>query len=1210
MDKLKVKLNGFVKETTSLHHVTSEILTNVGEATKFAREMRTALDESAGEKQQQLEHFQLLLPSPEPGRNSAGGLGERRISYAGRASFANRQSFSGRPMGASSMERKISSVGMERKISSVGMERKLSAVGRMSQNFMRTQSFTGDPGSMANQSMNKLFPVAPVKDEYQIGRMLLRAGITLYKVQRASPYKTPKAYTFRYEDDLLKWNTRNGASPVIVLSAASGLPTWVDQHKLMKTSWMKKRFKGLNELLLHSIKLTVGHSLVGTDKFEMLVFSDSQEITKNVLAGFDDLGGEKNHFESIEDSATTQSDTMQAHSFTIKSRSRAKTLVNQTDSFDEEATQHKKKRKSQSQAQQTLPQLVKTGERVWVQKKAEDRDFILSIMKKNKIFVTLEDSLLDDIVQIMRKVTVTDGMEMAIQGTFATNFYIIQEGRLEAYDEYFDNVMSHASRLKAVYGKGDFFGDTSLIFKCPFLYSIVARTDCVLWALDQETFSRALSSNLGIQKTIETLVEVPIFNALDDGLFSDTVLKFEARKYKPKEVIVKEDAPATHFYVLMDGQVDLQVQWYGTVKKGVNDRVSKSMSLPGQCFGDFEICFNQKHNQNYVAGPEGATMLSLKLDYFENISKFLMYASEISLRQNVLYSLPIFATLTEEQVRDVAESFDFEKFTEGSTIIKKGERGNKFYFLKSGKVSVLDMINGELKMVNQIRGHGSFGELALLSDDVRNAFVVAETNVELYSLKREDFRKLVSLANDTTAREKIAKILGGIESLARLSPKDISVLAETMECKKITEGQKVITTGSINEKLYIISKGELVLTKVREIQNATERVRLLPNNYFGDKALLKSEPCTYDVTASRLSEVFVLSRDILEKACGSLEDIKQKDKLKTEEEEKLSSMVTSDFVDQGIIGRGAFGLVKLVMDKESKKYYAMKSLIKHNIIKKQHQKHLVQEIRMMENLDHEMIIRLRKKWQDDRYIYFLTEVCSGGDLYQEIKRAKGFSEEVCKFYVACLISMFSHLRSKNIVYRDLKPENVLLDDDGYLKLIDFGLAKELKGGQKANTICGTPEYVAPEILLNEGYGPSVDTWSIGILVYEMITTSTPFAAKSSKSVLSNILQKKIQFSSKKFEKVSPDCIDFIEACLKKEKNHRLGAKSMDELRSHPWFKSYTNANWNAIDRKVFPAPYKPTKKPADMQILDAKAEELEAPPAENDYELDTLFESY
>ena len=192
---------------------------------------------------------------------------------------------------------------------------------------------------------------------------------------------------------------------------------------------------------------------------------------------------------------------------------------------------------------------------------------------------------------------------------------------------------------------------------------------------------------------------------------------------------------------------------------------------------------NQKHNQNYVAGPKGATMLSLKLDYFENISKFLMQATDIVLRMNVLYSLPIFASLTEEQVKEVAESFDFEEFTEGTTIIKKGEKGNKFYFLKRGKVSVLDMVQGELKMVNQIRGHGSFGELALLNDDPRNAFVVAETDVELYSLKREDFRKLVNLANDSTAREKINKVLSGIESLSRLSKMDISVLAGRRFCR-------------------------------------------------------------------------------------------------------------------------------------------------------------------------------------------------------------------------------------------------------------------------------------------------------------------------------------------------------------------------------------------------------------------------------------------
>lgn len=1206
LDKLKQKLQYFMKETTGLHQITSDILSNVGEATKFAREMRTALDESASEKQQQLEHFQLLLPSPEQPQRASGGalsIGERRMSFAGRNTF-NRQSFTGR----------ASFMGDGRKMSSVGMERKLSAVGQAS--FLRGQSFTGE--AQGNMSMNNLYTPAPVKDEVQIGQMLLKAGISLHKMCRNRPSRKPKSYVFRYEDDLLKWDTRNGASPVIVLEASSGLPSWLDQTKVFQNSWVKKRFKGANEMLLNAIKLTVGHSLVGTDKFEMLLFSDSPEIAKNVLAGFDDINQDKKPIvedvHGMDSSATSDTSGIGGPmSFSMKNRSRAKTLVNQQDSFaeeDEEAIKKKKlKRRSQSEAE-SLPRLISTGQRQRIPKKDEDREFIITVLKKNKIFVDLDSSTIEEIIQIMRRVTVTDGMEMAVQGTFATNFYIIQDGRLEAYDEYMDNVMSHSSRLKAVYGPGDFFGDTSLIFKCPFLYSIVARTDCVLWALDQETFSRALSSNLGVQKTIETLVEVPIFNALDDGLFSDTVLKFETTTYKPGEVIVEEDTVAKNFHVLMEGQVDLQAQWYGVLKEGVTERVSRSLSLPGQCFGDFEICFKQKHNQRYVAGPEGATMLSLKLEYFENISKFLLLASDVNLRISVLYTLPIFATLTEDQVKGVAESFDFETFSEGSTIIKKGEKGNKFYFLKSGKVSVLDEIKGQLKMVNQIRGHGSFGELALLSDDTRNAFVVAESDVEVYSLKREDFRKLVNIAQDSNARERLLKVLTGIESLSKLAEKDISVLAEAMESKKITEGQKLITSGGINEKLYIVAKGELVLTKLRESENTRERVRLLPGNFFGDKALIKTEKCTYDVTAARLSEVFVLSRDMLEKACGSLEGIMQKDKLRSEEDEMLQNMTTEDFEDKGIIGRGAFGLVKLVYDKTNKKYYALKSLIKNNIIEKQHQKHLAQEIKMLENLNHEMILMLKKKWQDQKYIYLLTDVCTGGDLYQEIKRTSGFEEEKCKFYVACLISIFSHLQNKKIVYRDLKPENLLLDDMGYLKLIDFGLAKQLKENERAKTICGTPEYVAPEILLNEGYGSAVDIWSIGILLYEMISTVTPFSAPTSKNVLTNILQKKIQFTSKKFDGISEECIEFIEGCLKKEKTLRLGYKGVDELKGHRWFDNYTGSTWNSIDRKVFKSPYIPSKTATDMQILDAKQEELKAPPSVNDYELDTIFESY
>ena len=128
--------------------------------------------------------------------------------------------------------------------------------------------------------------------------------------------------------------------------------------------------------------------------------------------------------------------------------------------------------------------------------------------------------------------------------------------------------------------------------------------------------------------------------------------------------------------------------------------------------------------------------------------------------------------------------------------------------------------------------------------------------------------------------------------------------------------------------------------------------------------------------------------------------------------------------------------------------------------------------------------------QDDRYIYFITELLTGGDLFTYHRGVGNFNPTQTKFYGAQVVSIFEYLQSKDMVYRDLKPENIMISGDGYLKLIDFGFAKVIK--KRTYTICGTPEYIAPEILLNEGHGKAVDWWTLGILLYEMLAGYPPF----------------------------------------------------------------------------------------------------------------------
>ncbi|CAM9574918.1 unnamed protein product, partial [Phaeothamnion confervicola] len=177
------------------------------------------------------------------------------------------------------------------------------------------------------------------------------------------------------------------------------------------------------------------------------------------------------------------------------------------------------------------------------------------------------------------------------------------------------------------------------------------------------------------------------------------------------------------------------------------------------------------------------------------------------------------------------------------------------------------------------------------------------------------------------------------------------------------------------------------------------------------------------------------------------------------------------------LGAGAFGNVKLVRHKPLDRCFALKCQAKKAILENDLQQHVLDERRLLMELDHPFILKLHDSFQDDRYIYFVLEVLMGGELFMHLRHAGNFSENDAKFYSASVLHAFDYIHARKIAYRDLKPENLVLDASGYVKIVDFGLAKVIPSGITW-TICGTPDYLAPEIILNEGHDYAVDYWAL------------------------------------------------------------------------------------------------------------------------------------
>ena len=197
----------------------------------------------------------------------------------------------------------------------------------------------------------------------------------------------------------------------------------------------------------------------------------------------------------------------------------------------------------------------------------------------------------------------------------------------------------------------------------------------------------------------------------------------------------------------------------------------------------------------------------------------------------------------------------------------------------------------------------------------------------------------------------------------------------------------------------------------------------------------------------------------------------------------------SDLRIVATLGVGGFGRVELVQiaGDTKNRSFALKQMKKSQIVETRQQQHIMSEKEIMEESDCGFIVKLYKTFKDRKYLYMLMESCLGGELWTILRDRGNFDDGTTRFYTACVIEAFEYLHSRGIIYRDLKPENLLLDGEGYVKLVDFGFAKKLQVGRKTWTFCGTPEYVAPEVILNKGHDISADYWSLGVLMFELLT---------------------------------------------------------------------------------------------------------------------------
>ncbi len=519
-------------------------------------------------------------------------------------------------------------------------------------------------------------------------------------------------------------------------------------------------------------------------------------------------------------------------------------------------------------------------------------------------------------------------------------------------------------------------------------------------------------------------------------------------------------------------------------------------------------------------------------------------------------------------------------------------------FMKSGSKDDFDLDELDLDFLNTDLGHGKTSfptNLPLIKNSSINSNQSKNSNLSNHSntfrsnkgvtiMKNEKNDKLKQSLEKTPIIYKRQKKARNTVS-HNYRTKSIKILKDLKELREMKDHKENLSNNNIKDfKSNLTVKSLETKREISEIKEDKEEVL----NHLDTESTSKRVTRGFKFKKSALSFGLKNSLDSSAyKPSGSkttrlINKVSDSFQTKAElENEKAKALVNKNEIDNysllKVIGKGSYGKVVLAKQRKNSEFYAIK-MIKKEFLKGKELDNLKTEKRILEKLSHPFIVKLHKTFQSPEIVYFAFPYYTGGDLFHHLLKHKHFNENQARYFAAQLYLALTHLHENNILYRDLKPENVMLDKFGNVKLVDFGLSKENVTMLKyTSTICGTREYLPPEAVKGQSYGLSFDWWSYGILIFEMLNGFPPFADNDQSKLYKKIIHADPEFGVK----ASDDCKDLVNRLLKKNINMRI---SPSEIVSHPWFKSINFEDTMKLKTK---SPYIPkVKNTGDCSNID------------------------
>jgi serine/threonine protein kinase len=630
-------------------------------------------------------------------------------------------------------------------------------------------------------------------------------------------------------------------------------------------------------------------------------------------------------------------------------------------------------------------------------------------------------------------------------------------------------------------------------------------------------------------------------------------------------------------------------------------------------------------------------------------------AIEVALMKHFLFKV-----LDKHSMESLIGAMTRKLMAPGEVVIKQGDDGDTFYVMEKGEVSVV--IGG--KTLGTIKSPAAFGELALMYSAPRAATLTCTDYGVLWVVDRANFKKTLAIAaqHGTVGR---CEFLQQLPEVSALSNMQITRLAESLVKRTFADEEDILQQGLTNPFGWcIVWEGAvLVRRRAKPDSDYVLLAELEEGHFFGERSLLRGEPCGATVTAQGHVTAYVLDPRQFAQQLVAIKAVKDaltraSDKRDAENKHRMQAAAKGEALDLSsqrrkarrvpeirledidvikTIGAGTMGRVKLVRRKSGARksgappnadkpngappnadkpnagnsdhagVMAMKCFQKAHLVGNEQVANVVREKTAMSCLDHPFVMKLLGTGMDADFLYMFLELVQGGELWSLLyqsdalpRRADarlvegglaGLPNHNTRWFAAGILAGLEHVHDSLWVYRDMKLENLLCDAEGYVKIVDFGFAKRLPRGKKTQTLCGTPEYFAPELVLSKGHDRAADLWAFGIVIYELMCGRTPFADDDQSKIFMKIVQ---CMKSLEFPRGFPrKARSLIKKLLRSKPGRRIGMMrgGCRDILQERWF---TGIDWGTLAARKYAAPWRPELKGAtDTKMFEKYEEDVE-----------------